>query len=491
LFSNALSGGGIMDVGCYPVSMARLIAGNEPVQVTGAGHLGQTGVDEWAIASLKFPGDVLAQLATGITLNQENVVRVFGSEGSILLPNPWVCNRQAAEAGKIILRRKGQPEETITVPADLVTFTYEADVVGRAILTGQQQAPAPAMTWADTLGNIQTLDAWRGAIALTYEAEKPENVKQTVTRRPLAVKQPVTMKYGEVAGVGKPISRLIMGCDNQRTMAHSAIMFDDFFERGGNCFDTAFVYGGGVMEKLLGQWVKNRGLRNEVVVIAKGAHTPQCDPVSLTKQLHESLSRLQTDYADIYFMHRDNPDIPVGEFVDVLNEHLKAGRIRAFGGSNWTSARVAAANRYAKRKGLTGFAAVSNNFSLARMVKPVWAGCISADAPWHKRTQIPLFAWSSQARGFFVVGAPENTADKSLVECWYSEDNFQRQARVKELAAKRGVSPINIALAYVLNQKFPTFALIGPRQLSETRTAWPGLEVELSPKERKWLNLEA
>jgi aryl-alcohol dehydrogenase-like predicted oxidoreductase len=245
------------------------------------------------------------------------------------------------------------------------------------------------------------------------------------------------------------------------------------------------------MERLLGQWIKNRGVRHETVIIAKGAHTPNCNPASLTQQLHESLDRLQTDYADIYFMHRDNPDIPVGEFVDVLNEHLKAGRIRAFGGSNWTPQRVAAANRYAKRKGLTEFAAVSNNFSLARMVKPVWAGCISADPLWHKRQQLPLFAWSSQARGFFVLGDPGYTADKSLAECWYSDDNFQRQARVKELAAKRGVTPIQIALAYVLNQPFPTIALIGPRTLAETRTSWPALAIELSRKELRWLNLEA
>jgi predicted dehydrogenase/aryl-alcohol dehydrogenase-like predicted oxidoreductase len=490
IFNNALAGGGIMDVGCYPVSMARLIAGTEPVQVTGTAHLGQTGVDEWAIASLKFPGGILAQLATGVALNQENVVRIFGSDGRITLPNPWVSNRQAAEPGKIIVQTKAGTQE-IVVEAKWTSFTYEADAVGRAILAGKQEGPTPAMTWADTLGNIQTLDQWRAAVGLTYEAEKPANYTHTVTRRPLAVKQPVTMKYANVDGVEKPVSRLVMGCDNQRTIAHLSVMADDFFERGGNCFDTAYVYGGGTMEKLLGQWIKNRGIRKDVVVIAKGAHTPQCDPVSLTKQLHESLSRLQTDYADIYFMHRDNTDIPVGEFVDVLNEHHKAGRIRAFGGSNWTTERVAAANRYAKRKGLTGFAAVSNNFSLARMVQPVWDGCISADAVWHKRTQVPLFAWSSQARGFFTVGDPAYTTDKSLVECWYSDDNFQRQARVKELAAKRKVTPIQIALAYVLNQPFPTFALVGPRQLAETRTTWPGLALELSRKEMKWLNLEA
>ena len=493
IFNNALAGGGIMDVGCYPVSMARLVAGSEPLAVTGTAHLGQTGVDEWAIASLKFPGGVLAQLATGVGLNQENVVRIFGSDGRITLPNPWQADRQNPQPGKITVQTKAGTEELV-VPATVTAFASEADVVGRAILAGQQEPPAPAMTWADTLGNIRTLDQWREAVGLVYEAEKPANYAHTVTRRPLAVKPPITMKYGEVAGVGKPISRLIMGCDNQRTIAHTSVMCDDFFERGGNCFDTAFVYGGGSMEKLLGQWVKNRGVRNETVIIAKGAHTPHCDPASITRQLRESLDRLQTDYADIYFMHRDNTDIPVGEFVDVLNEHLQAGRIRTFGGSNWSLDRVAAANRYAKRKGLTGFGAVSNNFSLARMVQPVWDGCVAAsDADsrqWLKKTQLPLFAWSSQARGFFTLGDPNYTADKSLVECWYSEDNFQRQARVKELAAKRKVTPIQIALAYVLNQPFPTFALIGPRQLSETRTTWPGLEIELSRKEMKWLNLE-
>ena len=86
---------------------------------------------------------------------------------------------------------------------------------------------------------------------------------------------------------------------------------------------------------------------------------------------------------------------------------------------------------------------------------------------------------------------PDKRTDAELVRCWYSDDNFQRQARVIDLAEKRGVSPINIALAYVLNQPFTTFALIGPRMLSETRTSLPALQVDLTPGELKWLNLEA
>src|SRR5690606_16431901 len=121
----------------------------------------------------------------------------------------------------------------------------------------------------------------------------------------------------------------------------------------------------GRQERLLGHWMKHRGLRDQLVVIGKGGHTPFCTPEGLTCQLSESLERLQTDRVDIFFMHRDNPDLPVGELVDVLNEHVRAGRIGIYGGSNWSIERVAAANRYAKRKGLQGFGALSNNFSLA------------------------------------------------------------------------------------------------------------------------------
>jgi aryl-alcohol dehydrogenase-like predicted oxidoreductase len=104
---------------------------------------------------------------------------------------------------------------------------------------------------------------------------------------------------------------------------------------------------------------------------------------------------------------------------------------------------------------------------------------------------MPLMPWSSQARGFFVVGDPSYRADESLVTCWYSDDNFQRLARAKEMAARKGVAPINIALAYVLCQPFPTFPLVGPRSLQETDIGFRALNVELTPDELRWLNLEA
>ncbi|MBF6593670.1 MAG: aldo/keto reductase [Thermaceae bacterium] len=287
-----------------------------------------------------------------------------------------------------------------------------------------------------------------------------------------------------------------MGVDNQTTLEQAARIFDDYLERGGNVFDTAYTYGKGVCEAVFGEWLESRGVRQKVVIIGKGAHTPYCNPEALSTQLLESLERQRVSHVDLYFMHRDNPEIPVGEFVEVLNEHAQAGRIGGvFGGSNWSLERVQAANEYAASKGLQGFGAVSNNLSLARMVEPPWDGCISSkDAEfrsWLEATQTPLFPWSSQARGFFTRAAPDDYSDPELVRSWYSEDNFQRLNRARKLAADKGVEPIHIALAYVLNQPFPTFPLIGPRSTEETASSFRALAVSLSPDEARWLNLEA
>ncbi|MEI8198139.1 MAG: aldo/keto reductase, partial [Phycisphaerae bacterium] len=332
LFSNELAGGGILDVGGYTVSMARLIAGAasgkdyaDPIDVKGIAHLGQTGIDEWAVASLRFPGDILAQLSTAVTLNQENVVRIFGSTGRIFIPNPWVCDRNQPDIGKIVVQRNGQEAVEISCPAAVTSFTLEADVFGAAVLAGRKQAPAPAMNWGDSLGNLRTLDAWRASIGLTYNSEKTENFPAvTIAGRALKVKSPPRIPHGSVPGLQQSVARLVMGVDNQNAAPHARAIFDAYFEAGGNCFDTAHVYGPGHAGNL-GAWLRARGVREQVVLIVKGAHTPDCTPAKLTEQLHIALEqRIKTDYADIYFLHRDNPEIPAGEFVDVLNEHLRA-----------------------------------------------------------------------------------------------------------------------------------------------------------------------
>jgi aryl-alcohol dehydrogenase-like predicted oxidoreductase len=272
-------------------------------------------------------------------------------------------------------------------------------------------------------------------------------------------------------------------------------MFDDFIERGGNAFDTAYIYGDGLMERLLGQWVANRGVRDDVVIIGKGAHTPHCDPESIVRQLGETLDRLQSDHLDLYLMHRDNPSIPVSEFVDVLDAEARAGRIRGFGGSNWTIARFEEAQAYAKAKDKQAFSALSNHFGLAHALDLPWAGCEHvtdpADREWLERTNTQLLPWSSQARGFFARADRDDTSDAELVRCYYSDGNFERLARARSLGKELGVAPTAIALAYVLAQSFPTFPLIGPRSIEETRTSMASLDIELAPDQVRWLDLRS
>jgi aryl-alcohol dehydrogenase-like predicted oxidoreductase len=305
------------------------------------------------------------------------------------------------------------------------------------------------------------------------------------------------MRYGTVPGVNKPISRLVMGTAifKPDTLALACALLDSFYESGGNCLDTAYVYR---CEETVGRWIQLRGIRDELVIIGKGARDEAGTPEGLTAQLYETLEKMQLDFLDIYLMHSDNPAVPVNEFVDCLNEHLGAGRIHAFGGSNWSIPRIEAANAYAQTHGLVGFAASSPNLALAEWNEPMWPGCLTAsDAAsraWYTKTQMPLFAWSSQASGFFT--GRFQPADRTVlgyadvVRTWFNENNFRRLARARELAAAKGVTSAQVALAYVLHQPFPLFALIGPHTIDELQSVLPALEVTLTPEELCWLNLE-
>jgi aryl-alcohol dehydrogenase-like predicted oxidoreductase len=156
---------------------------------------------------------------------------------------------------------------------------------------------------------------------------------------------------------------------------------------------------------------------------------------------------------------------------------------------------VQGANEYAARNGLTGFTALSNNFSLARWVEPPWPGCITASdlasRNWLQEQQMPLFPWSSQARGFFAEGraSPEDRSDADLARTWYSDDNFERLARARSLAAQKDADPTAIALTYVLGQPFPTFPIIRPVSPQETSSSLKALDIELQPSELRWLDL--
>src|SRR5262245_22704335 len=202
---------------------------------------------------------------------------------------------------------------------------------------------------------------------------------------------------------------MVFGTEPER-FENTSKLLDRFVEAGGTTVDTARVYGRGSSERAFGEWLKQSGRRDQVVVIGKGAHHNQetmvrrVTPEAIHEDITTSLTEMQLDSMEMYILHKDDPDAAVGPVVEALNEEVRDGRIKAFGGSSWSHQRIAEANAYAEAHGLQPFTVSSPNFALAVPNEPMWLGCVSiaGDAEaldWYGRTRMPIFAWSSQARG--------------------------------------------------------------------------------------------
>ncbi|MBP1947877.1 aldo/keto reductase [Virgibacillus litoralis] len=316
------------------------------------------------------------------------------------------------------------------------------------------------------------------------------------------------MKYQILNGfnrnqpIEKKCSRLIMGSGGFHQFKNKNDIYDilnEFIKLGGNVLDTAHQYIDS--ERILGEWLSGREDRSDIYILTKGAHPDdgepgnRVNPKSITKDINESLERLGTDYIDFYALHRDDESVPVGPIIELLNEHIASGKIHAIGTSNWSYQRIHEANLYADKNGLIGFMFNSPNLSLAKSNEPRWPGCVSVDDEmlnWHSGNQLPLFAWSSQAGGFFSGNfSPEIRENEEIVRVYYSEDNWERYRRAEKLAEEKEVSTIQIALAYVLNQDFPTAAIIGPEKIAELVSSIEGAEIGLTKQEVDWLDLQA
>jgi aryl-alcohol dehydrogenase-like predicted oxidoreductase len=321
----------------------------------------------------------------------------------------------------------------------------------------------------------------------------------------------MTMEYGTVAGTEKRVSRLVQGTIplSGDDVPGGLALLDAVYEHGCRTFDTAHGYGGGACERVLGEWVNTRGVRDEVVILDKGAHPydgrVRVTPEDITSDLHESLTRMKVEFIDIYVLHRDNPKVPVGPIVEVLNEHKRSGKIGSFGGSNWAAARVAEANAWAAENGLDPFTVSSPNYSLAVQIQPPWDGCLSISGPageeeraWYIEQGMPIFPWSSLAGGFFSgrfqrdnLDSFDSYLDKLCVTSYCSEENFQRLDRVEDLGARYGLSIPQVATAYIMSQPLDVFALVGCRTGDEFAMNAAVLGQKLSADELAWVDLRS
>lgn len=279
-------------------------------------------------------------------------------------------------------------------------------------------------------------------------------------------------------------------------------LLDAFVAAGGTMLDTAAVYGDGASERAVGRWLTERGRSDDVLVLTKGAHPflsdwqPRVNRAAVFRDLAESRERLGLDTIDLYLLHRDDPSVPVGPLVDGLNELVARGSIRAFGVSNWTTQRIQAANEYAATHSLLGPVASSPHFALAVPRKAIAPGTVEIAADdvalrWYRERQFPLFAWSSQARGFFSERfSPGSQDPRNVARIYGREDNWERRRRADKLARQRGCTPTQVALAWVLSQPLNAFAIVGPGTVPHLDDCLGALELTLSPSEVAWLNLE-
>lgn len=295
------------------------------------------------------------------------------------------------------------------------------------------------------------------------------------------------------------VSRMCLGCMQFSAMDRKAVfdLIDAYRDCGGNFFDTAHCYcswlpsGAGSSESVLGLYIKERRCRDQVVLATKGGHPSMPNYRTVNNYLSrervgadidDSLGRLMVDRIDLYWLHRDDPGIDAGEIVEMMNDEVSKGRIRSFGASNWTSRRISEANDYAKRRGMQGFSASQPKWSLLehpvmtqeeRLARGVLLHMDDADRRWHTETQLPAVCYSPTGRGFFATGG---RAPSDLI----APENTARAGRVSRLAEKKGRTPGQIALAWLLAQPFPVIPILGTSSVEHLNDAMAAEAVNLS-----------
>jgi len=313
------------------------------------------------------------------------------------------------------------------------------------------------------------------------------------------------MRYRTIPRTDIKVSAICLGTPEINAgidLATSHRLLDRFVELGGNFLDTAHVYSDWIKgtkstsEKALGAWMKDRGNRARMVIGTKGAH-PRLGSMAKSRvnredialDIQEALEFLQTDHIDLFYLHRDDPNVPVGEILGILNEHVAAGSIRSFGCSNWREHRIAEAHAYAQQHNLRPFSAVQNLWSLAH-----------ADMRWHRDTtmfemdesiihlcrtaNIAAIPFSSQAGGFFTKHALAGQTQydptrKGTFECAI---NYARLRAAVRIARQLSMSVTAVALAYLTSQPFCAIPAIGAKKLEHLEDSLSAGDLVLTPE---------
>lgn len=293
----------------------------------------------------------------------------------------------------------------------------------------------------------------------------------------------------------RPVSAVGLGLyplgDMSQDLASEVL--DTWLDVGGNLVDTAPVYGDGRSERALGEYLRASGRRSDVVIISKACHPApdgreRVNPDAISQDLSASLARLGVEWIDIYMLHRDYVTVPVAPLIDRLNEEMGDGRIRSFGVSNWSTARIAEAMQYSMRRGLASITSSSAHMSLAREVVPFAPDVTPVrrrDVSYYRQADIPLFAWAALAEGWFGAAAARSTESR-----FESVANRERRRRVHDLAAALQLTPSQIAIAWLLCQPTAIYGIFSSMRPAHIREMAEATAVALDSEVLRWLDLE-
>ena len=279
-------------------------------------------------------------------------------------------------------------------------------------------------------------------------------------------------------------------------------LLDKFFELGGNFLDTAHIYADwipgerGRSEKTIGRWIQERGLRDKIIIGTKGGHSIftgkmilRLSREEIKQDLNESLEYLQTNYIDLYWLHRDDPDRAVGDILETLNELVETKKIRYFGCSNWKVHRIREAMEYAYKHGLKCFAANQIMWSLAaaninaiedKTMVVMDQECMAL----HKETGLAAVPYSSQAQGFFTKmnNLDKGSLDQNTKRLYDNEKNTCTFKKLKQLELDLGVNVTDIALSYLISQSFVTIPIVGCRTIDQLTESLKAADLVLKPE---------
>ncbi len=280
-------------------------------------------------------------------------------------------------------------------------------------------------------------------------------------------------------------------------------ILDRYLDFGFCTLDVARSYCGGKCEEFLGQYLKKKQ-REKVIIISKGGfplsrkemYKTRLSEKELRKDLEASLKALNTEYIDLYFLHRDKPDTPPEEMLITLNKFIQEGKVREIGASNWSCGRIGMANQFAQKNGLRPFTVSQINYSYALTTPPLTGDITHVvmndiEYNWYRENAFPVIAYSVQAKGFFSKyffgGELKESGKLSYLPL---RENFRRAERIQQLSQEKKIPIPALLISYVLSKEVPAAAIGGFSSVDQLNESVLGVRYTLKKEEIKFLEGE-